>query len=89
MSIIQFLFEGYYISFSEEYKDKCSIYDYGWVYGLKFNDINGEYDISHNREVAWNRIHIIPNIGSHKDLPFNENTLELLPNWIKIEKKIQ
>lgn len=78
-----FTFEGYWIVFDPELKNHP--FDEGYCYGIKFwqNDIC--YDLIHNR-VGWTRIIISSKEGHIKDIPFNENTIDLLPKGIVFRK---
>lgn len=85
MSIASFKFDNFIVEFPAD--TNYTTYDDEYCYGIIFSQNNIKYKLIHNRQVNWNRIFIIEN-GMTSDLPFREDTWQLLPDSIKVRKKI-
>jgi hypothetical protein len=80
---INFPFQGHLIEFdsSIEYK----IFDDKWFYGITFIIDGNQYEIVHNK-YGFERILINHADGEVKDVPFNKDTIYLLPSSIRIRE---
>ena len=82
-SLKSITFEGYWVVFDSN--SKHQEYDEGYCYGIKFWHDDKQYELVHNR-VGMTRILISADNGFMKDIPFNENTIELMPKGIIFRK---
>jgi hypothetical protein len=80
--MIKFQFEDYMISFPRDIT--YNIFDDIYCYGIRIYDGNDKYELIHNRQANWSRIFIIKN-NVIKDIPFKDSTMDLLPDYVKIQ----
>lgn len=73
-------FDNHMVEFDENIKFQT--YDDKYCYGIKFWIDNVEYELIHNRQVNWSRIFVRDGAYSLSDIPFNERTLDLIPNVV-------
>lgn len=78
-----FELEGYRFLMTEL---NCSPYEDEVFKGIVYSFEEARYDIFLNKSVNWARIFINYQDGSHRDLPLNDGTIQLLPDCMKAEK---